>query len=199
MLRMAISSFLAAGTLGGCALVDGSIDTDVLIVPADLDGRGHGPIVVKPFADKRPEPGRVGVKKNAYGNETADFRATAPVSDWITESLAEGLADVGFQVQQAARDPNTPRVTGTLRQAFVESAVGLWTVEVTGKITIDITVRRADGSMWSRRFTGLSSSGDRLFAPPKTWKQMLHGALEDAVRKAVEGIADLLGPNEASS
>src|SRR5690349_10166793 len=86
-------------TTAGCALTSMTLQNPKF-EPQPVADAGHGRTIalVAPFVDHRPQINRCGMKKNAYGWDTADVSCTTPPDSLITLLLAQELEAWGFRV-----------------------------------------------------------------------------------------------------
>src|ERR1043166_2642457 len=121
---------LLAVPLAACAFTDVPLRLPPTVGTGLTGGDGRVVVVVVPFADARPDPGRCGMQKNGAGAETAKALCSEDPARWFATFLANELRAAGFTVVQDSDRPSAVRVEGTLVQLFTEPLVRLSTGDV---------------------------------------------------------------------
>jgi uncharacterized lipoprotein YajG len=148
-----------AFTTAGCALTPMTLETRPF-EPEPVADAGHGRTIalVAPFVDHRPQVYRCGMKKNAYGFDTADVSCSPPPDALLALLLAQELEAWGFRVlvnptaEEVAAAPPLLIVHGELRQYFVEPVVNVFTVSPEADIEVRLTATSPAGLVAVRNF-----------------------------------------------
>jgi hypothetical protein len=170
--------------LGGCAFTNVPLDMPISGLATPIGGgKGRKVVVVRPFADQRPQPNRCGMQKNGYNQDTADAVCRLPPDEWIAGLLADELRAAGFTVLPSAEGAASDVVTieGALLQLFVEPIAGAFSVscEADFQVRLDVTSK-----------SGLRAS--RTFFVKGVWKGFsgVTGPFQVALKRATDGMLE---------
>jgi hypothetical protein len=190
-----VSSLLLVVLLGeSCALTNA--DLELTYVPSLARCRvAERDLQFVGIADARPEPGRIGVKKNGYGVDTASYylaETQEGLPGWTKRAFVGELQSGGFEVSQGSLLlSGLPQISLTLRQFFVEPMPGTWLVEVHALVLLEVTVTMADGRQFARLFKGYHQTSGLLILDNQI-REVLLTAAQLAVGKAAVGLCELL-------
>jgi hypothetical protein len=128
--------------------------------PEAVADAGHGRtiVLIAPFVDRRPQVMRCGMKKNAYGWDTADVYCGTPPDLLIAQLLEQELQAWGFRVlvnppeEALAAEPPVLIIRGELVQYFVEPVVEVFTVSPEADIEVRLTATSPAGLVAVRNF-----------------------------------------------
>lgn len=170
-----VSVVAAAFLASGCAWTTQTLEPPQ--APAWYGGiqRGAGrDIVVVPFVDRRKMPHLCGIKKNGYSQPAAHLLCSMPPERWLSDLVAEGLSESGFDVSSAIEDapPSALIVSGALEQTFVEPDMGVFSASAEADVWLTIAVSNKNGFRARRSFYvkgsdtylgGIESAGQNAF------------------------------------
>ena len=183
----------AAGIVlgGGCALTDVNLKP-TYATTTQRCVRGDHPLVLDRLVDERR---RVGMKKNAYGWESASVYlgdAAGPMK-WLRGALVTELEAAGYRVEQRRPTPTDPLALNVrVEQLYVEPLMGFTEVRIVGQALIEGQLR-LDGNRWlARRIKGQSrDSGIFVLQTQGTYEALLLSASQKALSKLSASICDM--------
>lgn len=188
---IAIAPLWLAGLVSGCAFEPGYLRTTNPIVGPVTQGQGRGQTFSITVEDARLDRGRIGIKRNGYGMETANIYGEGAVDGWLKESLAQTMREAGY-TQSTGDIPSSLRLRMRVLDVFTENAPQAFDVRYGGRVSFELLVTTTDGRTWARRFTGLAMESRVIEAKVEIpMQELLHRACQDAVGKAVRALPEL--------
>jgi len=199
---MRLSKWLAplvfAVPAAGCTITGLTLATPPHVTVSNAAGVPKGgarEVVLKePFVDERAIVMRCGMKKNAFGGDTADILCAEPPHVWIARLLKEELVAAGYRVTPADQPggPAAIRIDGLLRQFFVEPKMGLFSFVPETDVEILLRATGASGLVAERNFywKGLAPKG--IPEADARFKASMESAVKQALGAMVEAISKLL-------
>jgi hypothetical protein len=176
---------LAALTLG-CAFGDVNVRKPLAQDVATSARRGEGReiVLVRPFANKRPQA-RCGMKKNGYNMDTANVFCDVPPETFLGDLLARQLAAAGFRVlaDPRAAGPSTIVLTGVVEQLFVEPKADFFYATYETDVALELTAKTGAGLVATRTFY-VKGSEATMFAASED----MQSSLDSGVRQLVSGV-----------
>jgi hypothetical protein len=151
--RATLGLALSCGPFG-CALTPARVVLKGDPAGMRLEGGAGREVVVFPVTDERGDSARCGVKRNAYGTETADARCEPDASTWLVHLVLRGLNQAGFRpvTLLTAKTPDPLRLRLTLEHLFIDADPGFATVMLTADVHVLVTADTASGLVATRSF-----------------------------------------------
>jgi len=170
-MRFAWLILLAIAFIPGCAFIDSTLTLEHVPV---MEKRATSPLPVflSRVNDRRPDPTRIGCKKNGMGSETADLFLDVPLTNWIGGVMNEEFKRAGLTLV-GSDDRSAVRVEVDLLDFFIEPDVGM-TFDIWAVVHAEITVRFPNGTGFARRFAALSNESSILPTDGSYTDQMEH-------------------------
>lgn len=173
-------SLLAVAFLSGCALTPDHIR--LAYVPQANVSKIDGADVVSvrvAVTDSRSIRDKVSAKKNGFGMEMAPIIAQEDVADTLKKAIEAELANRGFRLNDGM-----VAIATELRKFYSDFKVGFWSGSALAEVTMDIQVKKPDGSLsFSKRVAGKSRKDRLMLASGENAKAALDDALKDAIAK----------------
>ena len=164
--------------LAGCALQEGHVNLSYAPIrpPFPVDRPNLPPVAVTVIDERSTQV--VGEKINQFGMMVADIVSDTNVPDLLKTAFGDDLKQFGFP---EGGNGNTVFVRlGYLHNQFT---IGIFHWESTATIGMEVSVKRADGSIAYRRYV-IGESKEWIFvAGEKNAQRMLDAAIQRGVAK----------------
>jgi Uncharacterized lipoprotein len=165
-------------TLGGCAFTQANLN-----VVYDEAKASRGPLsniparqlMIGEFKDVRPEPDRIGYKRNGYGMKTADIVTQKPVPEIVREAITAEFSKNGHVT--AAKTPELV-LAGEVNTFWFDLQINFWSVEFMGTVAVDLNVTdgQTGASILARKYQGHFNEKS-LGGLDATWERVMNAAL----------------------
>lgn len=147
-----------------------------------------------PAVDTRSDAARCGIKRNAYGVETANVYCAPPPREWLGQLVAVGLRQAGFRVvtTKTKRGPDPLFVHLDLEHMFVDQVPGMWTVALVADVHVIVKVATLSGLSAERSFF-VKGENDVAAVLDSGIQEAVDTAaqrLVDEIVRAITGLAD---------
>jgi hypothetical protein len=183
-----------APAVSACALSDVNVKAPESGLETPIPGGNQRQVIVAiPFQDTRQNPGRCGVQKGGYGNETATAVCQGRPAEWLAVLLSLELKKSGFTVlasEQGARD-TALKIDGVLLKIFVEPVVGFWSTTVESDFNVKLVATSKTGLQAERTFFVKGEKTNVVWPQGIFNDSVAHGS-RDLLSKMVEAILDLM-------
>jgi|WetSurMetagenome_2_1015567.scaffolds.fasta_scaffold71683_2 hypothetical protein len=193
-----IAGIAFALALGGCAL---STRHATMIYPPAVDpgvvatANASTPtvsrsltIALEPFVDRRKDTTSVGTVRNALGMKTAPVEPTNSVTNWVDYGVKVELANAGFTVIPRSETTDTSLVLG----GGIDTVYADAYLSYSARVSLFVRLTRNGKEILAQNFDGKGSGGTNVTATSKSYAQTLSLALQDALRKMVDGVNEAL-------
>jgi uncharacterized lipoprotein YajG len=184
LLHKAIVIGLSIIVLSGCALTQANLNVKY----AEENAR-KGPlssvnplnIEVGEFIDKRPETGKIGYKRNGFGQQTAKIVTTQPVPQIIREAISTEFIKNGHLVTNVNRNI---LLSGTITSFWFDYQMNFWTIEFMGTVGVDLNVidGKSGAVLLTRAYQGHYNEKS-MGGLEGTWERVMSTALERMVQQ----------------
>lgn len=139
--------------LQGCAFAEVKLNLDPGATVASTEGRQRE-VVVFPSVDKRENAPRCGARRNAYGADVGRVRCMMEPTQWLNESILNGLHRRNFQVVTLAnaKSQSPLQLSLTLKTLFVDELLEASHVDMVADVEVAVVVRTSSGLQAERSF-----------------------------------------------
>ena len=164
--------------LSGCAFTTGHVDLSYQpnSQPTQIAGSNSPPVLVE-VSDKRTTQA-VGQKINGFGMKTADIVLNSDVQGTLKSAFEAELSNRGFK-----EGPGGNRISVTLNNFQNQFTLGFFSGEATATIGINVTVKRANGSIpYNQYITGQAKDWVEITGEGNA-QRVLNAAMQDAISK----------------
>jgi len=188
-----LSLGFALAFLGGCATIDSTIAVahEKPIAATRLStAREVSVETVRVAAATGIE--REGVKKNGYGQDSANIFTDPKPDRIVQQALAAELGRAGFNVVSKG-SPNLVQVE--IRQFFTEPEVGIWAADVYAVVDATVSVTLQPNKV-KRRFTGIGKVTSLVWGDG-SYQEAFQLALQDFLGKCVPELVRLFDASRA--
>jgi hypothetical protein len=177
---------LSAVISTGCAFTDATLMVGFSKSNATLgpiSKTNPGEISVGEFTDEREDKGRIGHKRNGYGQVTADIFTARSVEDIVEEGIVKALE----HNNQIVLPTGNIEVRGEVTQFWFESDVNFWTIRFMGSVNCDISfVDKTTGEIiHSKSYLGHYEK-ETGGGWTETWTEVMNFALSNMVDSMVK-------------
>jgi hypothetical protein len=192
-MRRAVVLTLIIGTAAlasGCAFTDATINVAYPEARAGRGALGTVPprrIEIGTLVDRRPEPDKIGYKRNGFNQKTAKIQTSKPVPDIVREALAAELGKNGHVVGGADSELV---LSGEISEFWFDISVGMWVVDFVGTtaLQLELRPRGTDTVLASRRYRGYHKES-AMGGLEGTWEHVMNTALEHMMRELSTDLA----------
>ncbi|GJL52340.1 YajG family lipoprotein [Candidatus Nitrospira salsa] len=175
----------------GCAFTDITAELPLTGPTIDFSGGKGQVLVLAPFTDKRQVSNRIGMKKNGYGQDTADVFPNKDVLPWLHERLSSELKVAGFTVATDNAGRGDVEVNGTLLKLFIEPVIQWSTVDHEADFSVQLQVKRPDGLKATRKYY-VKGINQGLIASQGHYTAALNKATMTLMKRVVADLINLL-------
>jgi hypothetical protein len=176
----------------GCALTPARVLLKDDPAGLRLQGGAGREVVVFPVTDERGDSTRCGVKRNAYGTETADARCEPDASTWLVHLVLRGLNQAGFRpvTLLTAKTPDPLRIRLTLERLFIDADPEFATVTLTADVHVLVAVDTASG-LAARRSFFVQVEQSTALVTERAYQAVMDEATNALVARVVAAVVEL--------
>ncbi len=173
-----------AASLSACAYTDYQVTVEDADVPVQVGqvARPENLVFVRgEISDDRPEPGRVGYKRNGFNEITADVLLDEPVGDVVMDALVRAVETNGHRMATEGLE-----ISGSVTRLLIDVAPQTWVSRGVADIEMILVLRDTATSQEVFRETYHASYIER--EAPMTAADVYEPALTGALSALVDEI-----------
>ena len=168
----------------GCAYSEAKLD---IRYPTGLNKKGplsslkSVRVQVLQFTDKRPQPDKIGYKRNGFGGNSANIVTIKPVPDILHEGIEEMFRKNDHTVINGNADII---VSGDISRFWFESQMNFLTMQFMGTMDINLVIKESATNkvLLSKHYSG--HNNEELYSGyHKEMARVMNATLEDLISK----------------